>query len=259
MFVLYNSSYSTCSQKVRICLAEKGVEFTEIKLRLDKKEQLDPAYIKLNPNAVVPTLVHDGRPIVDSSVICEYLDEIIPEPSLSPADPYERARMRSWMRYIEEVPTAAIRMPSINRCIINRFDGLSQEAFEKDEISIRPIRRELFRRMGKPTGFSNADIDSSLDLLKGTCKRMQDALEGGPWIMGGQFTIADIIVAPTIDRMMDIELSWIWDDYPRVQEWYDRIRERPSYRAAYYPGSRFSEFFQLRPLYPDKEAAALAG
>ncbi|MGC1780341.1 MAG: glutathione S-transferase N-terminal domain-containing protein [Xanthobacteraceae bacterium] len=75
MLVLYHTAHSTCSQKVRLVLHEKTAKFDEVRIDLAKKEQLKPDYLKLNPNGVVPTLVDDGTPIVESSVICEYLDE----------------------------------------------------------------------------------------------------------------------------------------------------------------------------------------
>ena len=78
MLVLYHAPHSTCSQKVRMVLHEKGVQFDEMRIDLGKKQQLKPDYLKLNPNGVVPTLVDDGVPIVESSVICEYLDEKYP-------------------------------------------------------------------------------------------------------------------------------------------------------------------------------------
>ena len=75
MLELYNAPQSTCSQKVRLTLAEKGLEFVEHKLKLFRNDQLKPEYLKLNPNGVVPTLVDGGVQIIDSSVIMEYLDE----------------------------------------------------------------------------------------------------------------------------------------------------------------------------------------
>ncbi len=102
MIELYNRLTSTCSQKVRMCLAEKHLDYDDIWIDGNKKENLSPEYLKLNPNGVVPTMVHDGKVIIDSSVICEYLDEVFPHPSLSPNDPVERAQMRAWMRFAEE-------------------------------------------------------------------------------------------------------------------------------------------------------------
>jgi glutathione S-transferase len=79
MLELYHAHISTCSQKVRLCLAEKGLEWTSHPIEFFRGEHLTPAYLALNPNGVVPTLVHDGRPVIDSSVICEYLEEIAPD------------------------------------------------------------------------------------------------------------------------------------------------------------------------------------
>jgi glutathione S-transferase len=85
MLTLYNAAHSTCSQKVRICLAEKGLTFEDIRLDLGKaKDHLKPDYLKINRNGVVPTLVDDGNIIMDSSVICEYLDERYPQVRLTP-------------------------------------------------------------------------------------------------------------------------------------------------------------------------------
>ena len=71
MLELYHAHHSTCSQKVRLCLAEKGLEFESQLINLATKEQLAPEYLEINPNGVVPTLVDDGRVVIDSSVICE--------------------------------------------------------------------------------------------------------------------------------------------------------------------------------------------
>ena len=162
MLVLYHASHSTCSQKVRMVLHEKNVAFEEVRIDLGKKEQLNPDYLALNPNGVVPTLVDDGIPIIELSVICEYLDEKYPQNPLVPGDLVPRARMRAWMHYIEEVAVAAIRVPSFNRAFLYRFKGQDQEQFEKHEIGPRPVRKELFQRMGSPKGFSRKDVDKSL-------------------------------------------------------------------------------------------------
>jgi len=249
--VLYHASHSTCSQKVRMVLHEKALKFDEVRIDLGKKEQLKPGYLAINPNAVVPTLLDDGVPIIESSVICEYLDEKYPDNPLVPSDIVERARMRAWTHYIEEVAVGAIRVPSFNRAFLYRFDKLDQKQFESEEINPRPVRRELFQRMGSPKGFGKQEIDRSLEQLSETCRRMDEAVAKlGPWLMGRQFTLADVLVMPSIDRMADLGLAHIWDSkYPRVGEWYERLKARPAFQATYYPGSRVSDFLPLRPLY----------
>jgi glutathione S-transferase len=249
--VLYHAMHSTCSQKVRMVLHEKALEFDEVRIDLGKKEQLKPEYLALNPNAVVPTLVDDGIPIIESSVICEYLDEKYPHNPLVPHDILERARMRAWTHYIEEVAVGAIRVPSFNRAFLYRFDELDQKQFESEEIGPRPVRRELFQRMGSPKGFSKQEIDRSLEQLTETCRRMDAAIANkGPWLMGEQFTLADVLVMPSIDRMADLGLSHVWDGkYPNVGAWYECLKARPAFQATYGAGSRVSEFLQFRPLY----------
>lgn len=248
MLTLYNAAHSTCSQKVRICLAEKRLAFTDIRLDLGKgKDHLRSDYLKINPNGVVPTLIDDGEIVVDSSVICEYLDERYPAVRLTPNQPIERARMRAWMRFLEEVPTAAVRVPSFNMGFLPRFAGLDREGFEAEQADIRPIRKQFYRRMG-PGGFKKEDVEASLEQIANTCARMERALQAGPWLLGAQYTLADIIVAPLIDRMADLGFYSLWNPkYPHVIDWYARIQARPAFRATFYPGSRMSEFLPLRP------------
>jgi glutathione S-transferase len=248
MLTLYNAAHSTCSQKVRICLAEKNLAFEDVRLDLGKnKDHLKPDYLKINPNGVVPTLIDDGAIVLDSSVICEYLDERYPAVRLTPQDLIERARMRAWMRYLEEVPTAAVRVPSFNMGFLPRYAGLDRKRFEQEQSDIRPIRKQFYRRMG-PTGFKKEDVEASLEQLSNTCKRMHETLSNGPWLLGDQYTLADIIVTPLIDRMADLGFSDLWETkYPRVTGWYQRMQERPAFQATFYPGSRMSEFLPLRP------------
>lgn len=78
-FVLYNAPQSTCSQRVCFVLNAKSLAVEEHKLDLFSGEQLKPAYLAINPNGVVPALLHDGRAVLDSTVILEYLDETRPQ------------------------------------------------------------------------------------------------------------------------------------------------------------------------------------
>ena len=91
MLLLYDFGNSVCCQKVRITLRAKGLDWEAVRVDLFKAEQYDPEYLKLNPKGVVPTLVHDGTPVIESTLICEYLDDTFPDPPLIPNDP-ARAR-----------------------------------------------------------------------------------------------------------------------------------------------------------------------
>src|SRR5208282_6538350 len=78
--VLYDFGNSVCCQKVRITLRAKNLDWEAIRVDLFKSEQYDPKYLKLNPKGVVPTLVHDGKPVIESTLICEYIDQSFPQP-----------------------------------------------------------------------------------------------------------------------------------------------------------------------------------
>src|SRR4026207_2005466 len=103
MMELWHEWNSVQSFKVRIVLAEKDLAWTARPVALLKFEHLRPEYLRLNPNGVVPTLVHDGEVVLESSVICQYLDEVFSEPALMPADPYARAQARTWLKVFDEI------------------------------------------------------------------------------------------------------------------------------------------------------------
>lgn len=242
MLELYHNTISTCSQKVRLCLAEKGLSYVNCHIEFRGNGHLSPEYLKINPNGVLPSLVHDGRPVIDSSVIMEYLDDVFPETSLTPADPVERARMRAWLRYFEEVPTVAVRFPSFNQVFLKFFGTLQEDEFSH-EAEIRPLRKHFYQKMGR-TGFSERDVMESIERIRNTTQRIDRAVaDGGPWVMGEKLTLADLCVAPLMDRMDDLGHSAVWKDLPAFSGWLARIRARPSWPVAFYPGARLSESF----------------
>jgi len=129
-FRLYNAPQSTCSQRVRFVFNAKKLPFDEVKLNLLEGDQLKPDYLKLNPNGVVPTLDHDGAIVIDSTVIIEYLDEVAPSDGFTPENPVERARMRALMHFIDEMPAAAVRVPTFNLAFLPRFQKMSVHKVE---------------------------------------------------------------------------------------------------------------------------------
>jgi glutathione S-transferase len=107
MLALYHNDMSLCAQKVRVCLAENGLDWESRHLVLRSAEHQQDWYLKLNRRAVVPTLMDDDKVIPESNVILEYLDERFPSPPLTPKDPYGRARMRR--------PSSSTRTSTISR------------------------------------------------------------------------------------------------------------------------------------------------
>jgi glutathione S-transferase len=244
-FTLYNAPQSTCSQRVRFALNAKDIPFDEIKLDLLAGDQLKPDYLALNPNGVVPTLDHDGAIIIDSSVIIEYLDEVAPEHAkFTPEDPVLRARMRALMHFIDEMAAAAVRVPTFNLAFLPRFAAMSEEAFKAFAES-KPLRREFMLAMGR-TGFPQKDMDEALARLRRTYERMDAEIAksgGGPWLLGADISLADVMLMPAIVRMADLGRAADWRDLPHVERWYEAIAAQPAFARTYYPGSLLTERF----------------
>jgi glutathione S-transferase len=242
-FKLYNAPQSTCSQRVRFVLNAKQLPFAEVKLNLLEGDQLKPDYLKLNPNGVVPTLDHDGAVVIDSTVITEYLDEVSPTTSFTPESPVARAHMRALMHFIDEMPAAAVRVPTFNLAFLPSYQKMSREEFIAHAES-KPIRREFLLAMGQ-TGFPKAEMDNALGRLRRAYERMEAEIEksGGPWLLGQDISLADVAVMPALVRMHDLGMAHQWQDLPRVTKWFDNIRAQPAYTPTYYHGSLLSERF----------------
>src|SRR6185295_1223843 len=123
----------------------------------------------------VPTLEHDGAIIIDSTVITEYLDEISPNDTFTPENPVERARMRALMHFIDEMPAAAVRVPTFNLAFLPRFQKMSRDDFVAMAES-KPLRREFMLTMGQ-TGFPKAEMEAALARLRRAYERMNAEIE----------------------------------------------------------------------------------
>ena len=259
MLELYSAAQSTCSQKVRLTLAEKHLDFVEHKMKLFQNDQLKPEYLKLNPNGVVPTLVDDGAPIIDSSVIMEYLDEVYPETALSPAGPKQRAQMRAWLRFFEEVPTVAVRFPSYNAAFARHFEKMSDDEF-KALAKSKPLRDKFLGEMDKQKGFSVEKLKQAEDSITKTVQRMEKSLSQSAYLLGNSVTLADFAVLPSLIRMEDLGYEFLWNDCPGVGAWLDRMKSRRAYSLAYYEGSLLSQQYPgIREEHQGRRALALAG
>ena len=102
--VLYALGFSPTCQRVFATLAHKGVEYDTIDIDITQKER--PAeFNAVSPFGKVPVMVHEGRNLIESSVICEYIDEVWPEPAMLPADAGARAEARQWIGFVNRAVT----------------------------------------------------------------------------------------------------------------------------------------------------------
>lgn len=235
MIELYHHWQSVCAIKVRLALEEKGIAWESHFVDLHAGEQFKPDYVKLNPKSVVPTLVHDGRVLVESTVICEYLDDAFPAPALRPAAPLERARMRLWTKLVdEELHTACVAVTFI---MLHRDRYLERPPAEIQALidAIPDADQRARRRRYVFDGFAGPDLGAAARAYEGTLARMEEALAEAPWLAGAGYSLADVAVTPYVNRLFLLGLEEMWQGArPRVAAWFERVRERPNFAGAFH-------------------------
>lgn len=195
-------------QRARIVLAEKGIDHDLEFIDLANK----PAWLKeISPLGKVPVLLADGRPVFESAVISEYLDEVTPG-SLHPADPYEKARNRAWIEYASST--------------LNTVSG--------------------FYNAG-----NDATFQALTEALCDRFRTLESELGAGPFFNGSDFSLVDAAFAPLFryfDVIEQIVDAGFFDGAPKVARWRHELARRPSVRDAVvadYP-QRLRRFFLER-------------
>ena len=237
MLTLYHSGLSTCSKQVRHCLKEKGLEYESKYVELWNYENLNPDYLKVNPNGVVPTLVHDGDPIINALAINEYIDDAFPDTPLKPAEPKARARMRFWTWTADDVHLAAM-VATYTAFLSGAVKDLTPGEVEILMQSIPvPDRRERWRRFTHG-GFAQEELDAADRKLAWGMDRIEQALTETKMLAGDAFSLADISIMAIVHRTRELKPEMITPaEYPRIDEWWGQVRARPAAEAVYTPAS----------------------
>jgi len=230
---LWHNELSTCSQKVRLVLAEKRLDFTSRTIDLVAGDQHAPEYVKLNRDHVVPTLVHDGEVLVESSLINEYLEEAFPDVALAPEDPAERHAMRLWIREIDQkmhpattLLTLAITAPLTP---LMQPPGLREANLASiPDPAVRAARRSVLEH-----GVDAPEVETALGALVEFLDAMERALVPGRWLSGDRFGLADASALPYVLRL-EVAVSPLLANSARrrVADWLARVKERPSFGLA---------------------------
>ncbi len=232
MLELYHNSMSVCSQRVRLVLREKGLAAKEHHLDLRAGDSLTPDYLKLNPSGVVPTLLDNGAPIIESAVISEYLDEIAPDPALRPTDALGRARMRIWAKIPDDGLHAACGLLSNAIAFRHQYLAMARDALERNIASTPdPARRER-KRQGIEYGLDAPLLPPALGLYDRTLAKMEEHLARTQWLAGADFSLADIALIPYVQRLEHLAQDWMWRERrPAVTRWFAACKARPGYGA----------------------------
>lgn len=228
MLTLYHNDMSVCAQKVRLALAEKGLDYESKPINLRTGEQKRPDYLKLNPNGVVPTLVHDDTVVIESTIINEYLEDVFPERPLRPSEPAAVARMRYWTKQIDSAIFAATGTMSMSIAFRHQFDPKVVEAITRS----RPIAHARFRLF--QMGIDNPNMPSAVRRMDQMVADIDSALSDGRfWLVGGDYTLADVAYAPYFTRLDHLTfLEHMIQKRPRAAAWYERTKVRPGYQEG---------------------------
>lgn len=201
MRLLYHLWLSPQCRKVRVALHEKKLDFEP---RVEKTWTRRPEFLALNPAGEVPVLVEpDGTVVADSGAICEYLDEVFPDPPLIGGDPGMRAEVRRLVNWFDLKFNAEVTENLAGERVMKRFLGLGQP----DSGAIR-------------AGLHNIVIH--LDYIGYLTDRRR-------WLAGADFSLADIAAAAhlsCVDYVGDVP----WQNHEPAKQWYARVKSRPSFR-----------------------------
>jgi glutathione S-transferase len=250
MMELYHNINSVCAQKVRIALNEKGQEAKDHILTL-RGDQNDPTYLKLNPSGVVPTLIHDGRPIVESSLILYYIDEVFPDPPLMPKEPRLRHRVRMYNKLIDEYMHNACTIMTFATAFRPNFLKMPREAWLA-EISKAPLKRRAeYKRSVIEHGLDSEFVIDALAQHRKLLSWMADSLKEGRYLAGNSFSNADAAVIPYILRLELLRLGRIWAQLPVIADWWALMRERSSVKAAIFDRMTDVDWAPFKNLAPE--------
>ena len=231
---LYHFAFSTCSQKVRLVLAEKGLDFVSREVDLMSGAQHDPEYVKLNPKHVVPTLVHEGRVLVESSLINQYLDDAFPDPPLRPRAPFARYVVDHWIKYVDERLHPAA--PVVTFALGPRRALLQQPA-EVREANIEAMpdpRARAIRRSVLEHGVAAPEFAGAFAIFLDSIDGMERDLGEHAWFSGERFGLADATLLPYVLRLEHLGMDPLLEAAarPRLADWLGRVKSLPSYATA---------------------------
>ncbi len=232
MLTLYHYPTSPCAAKVRTVLTEKGLAWESRVVDIIEKENLQPAYLKLHPKGLVPTLVDGDKVVIDSTIVMEYLDTAYDTDSLKPVGAYAQAKMRKWPKWVDE--TLHPNWPGLAWLILIRPRWLEKSAADIDAVLAKLIdsaRRDRQKRM-LGQGFTAPEFMSSMRTLDTTLADMEKSLADHTWLAGEKPTLADCAMLPYVAAAEKFGLEMMIATRPRVADWLARFKQRPSYAAT---------------------------
>jgi glutathione S-transferase len=232
MLALYHFGPVANSLTPLLCLIEKRLAFDNRVLDSRNWEHHDPAFRAINPDGMVPVLVHNGRVVRESTVINEYLEDVFPVPALRPADPALRAEMRVLTKYVDEYFCPALTVIGAHGA--TPFASKIDKAEMAARLANMP-NEEVRRKWAtvSESGYSDDELADARRRLRNCIARLEGLLDGaGPWLLGGEYSLADIkwySMAPALPRVMPEACNP--DATPAMAGWLERMGRRRAVQA----------------------------
>jgi glutathione S-transferase len=221
---LYHGAISNCSMRVRMTLIEKGLDWESHHIDLMKKENITDEYFGINPNGLVPTLVDNGVVHIESNDIIDYLDETYPEPSLRAENNDE---MMEWLHLAAAIHVPACKPYVYATKIAARIRKSTEEQVKYDVLQKNEELKNFHAKHAGNKDFSTSDFDKAKAILGACFAKLEVTLEGRDWIMGDQFTLADISWIPLYFVIVGCGFSF--EPYPNIRRWAAAFEDKESY------------------------------
>jgi glutathione S-transferase len=249
-FELYHNQMSTCSAKVRLVLAEKTAPWTSRLMDLRRGDNLRPEYLKLNPAGVVPTLITRGRALIESTVICEYLDDVVADNPLRPSDPWAAAQMRLWTKQLDEGVHFATGVVSFCIAFREQFLVKRPEEIEAFLAGLQSQERRDRLKVSLRDGMDASFFPPAVKRMTKLLDDMEAALQNSDWIAGSGYSLADTAMTPYVVRLVHLGFDFQIEKRPRIADWLARVGARASFdeaMARWYEPSYLELFDRVRP------------
>ncbi len=231
MLELYYFPTATCGLKARLAAEEKGVGYVSRVLDRDAGELNTPAYRALNPQGVVPTLVHDGRVVVESSVIMRYLDDAFSGPDLRPETAGDRADANLWMKRADEGYLPALGALTYAIFVRHKVLEKSPEDLQAYYDAIPDPARRAHRISVVERGLDAPEVVPAAKRLAGMVAAIETAVQRSKWLAGPRWSLADAAIIPFVERLHQLGGLWL-AERPALDKWWARVTARASYRAT---------------------------
>ena len=226
---LWHGELSSCSQRVRITLAEKGLEWESYIISIPDNEHATPEFQAINPKGLVPAFVDNGTLLIESCDIIDYLDQKYPKPPLRPADTASEATMIEMLAAADKAQ-ADLKLLSHEFLFRPRKQMSETEVNEFAASHNNQVLVDFVKEWQGSDIFPKEKLDAAVNRTDEDFNMLDNAVVDQDWLLGADMTLADIAWMPNIHRMM--LMDWPLERYTNLCRWFDRVKARPSYQQA---------------------------